>query len=46
MASARDAVAQLVVVCQAIHQRGEAADFLEVLAAGGHDGAQGEVDAA
>ena len=44
MAVARDAVAQLVIIGQAVHQGSEAADLLELLAAGGHDRTEGEVE--
>ena len=44
MAAARDPVAQLVIIGQAVHQGSEAADLIELPAAGGHDCTEGEVD--
>jgi hypothetical protein len=44
MAAARNAVAQLVIIGQAVHQGSEAADLRELLAAGSHDRAEGEVE--
>ena len=44
MAAAGDAVPQLVIIGQAVHQGSEAADLIELPAAGGHDCTEGEVD--
>ena len=44
MAVLRNAMAKLVIVSEAIYQRGEAADFFEQFAAGEHDRAEGEIE--